>query len=407
MVDIRFSSMAARLRRTEIRELLKLTRLPDTISFGGGLPDPAIFPYDAVEAASTKAIRENGRLALQYSPTEGEPFLKNEIAAFAARQGEKLSPEEMIVVSSSQQALDLLSKVFLDVNDPVIVERPCYVGTLQAFRAFGADVHGVEMDDDGIIPSAMEQEINRLMSEGRKPKFVYLIPDFQNPSGRNLSLARRKEILALARQYDLVIVEDSPYRELRFVGELIPSLRSLDTQGRVIQMKTLSKIFCPGFRLGWLSAPPLVLEKLIMSKQGTDLCTSAFVSIVTAYLLKDGYIEKQIQISRELYAKKVTVMLNALERFMPSVDGLSWSKPEGGMFLWLQLPHYMDSAEMLKDAVEARVAYVVGTCFYADGSGRNELRLNYSYPTEDQIVEGIKRLSRVVTQRIRATEKVS
>ncbi len=312
----------------------------------------------------------------------------------------------MIVVSSSQQALDLLSKVFLDVNDPIIVERPCYVGTLQAFRAFGADVHGVEMDADGIIPVAMEREITRLISEGRKPKFVYLIPDFQNPSGRNLSLARRKEILALAHEYDLLIIEDSPYRELRFVGDLIPSLRSLDTEGRVIQMKTLSKIFCPGFRLGWLSAPAPVLEKLIMSKQGTDLCTSAFVSIVTAYLLKDGYIERQIQISRELYAKKVAVMLNAFERFMPQVDGLTWSKPEGGMFLWLQLPPYMDSVEMLKDAVEARVAYVVGTCFYADGSGRNELRLNYSYPTEEQIVEGIKRLARVISQRIRTIEKV-
>ncbi len=401
MTDFRFSTMASRLRRSEIRELLKLTRTPGTISFAGGLPDPAIFPYEAVEAAAVKAVRENGRLALQYSPTEGEPFLREQIAAFTARQGEKVAPEEIIVVASSQQALDLLSKIFIDVGDPIIIERPSYVGTIQAFRAFGADFHGVSMDADGIIPDELELTLDQLTTEGRKPKFIYLIPDFQNPSGRNLSLERRKKVLQLAARFDLPIIEDSPYRELRFKGELLPSLRSLDSDNRVIQLKTFSKIFSPGFRLGWVVAPPEVLDKLIMAKQGTDLCTSAFSSILCAHLLKDGMVEKQIQVSKELYARKVSVMLKALDANLTGIDGLTWSKPDGGMFLWVTLPENMDAVEMIHAAVEMKVAYVIGAGFYADGSGRNEMRLNFSYPTEVQIVEGIERLAKVIRTRVR------
>jgi 2-aminoadipate transaminase len=239
------------------------------------------------------------------------------------------------------------------------------------------------------------------MAEGRKPKFVYLIPDFQNPSGINLTLERRRKVLEIASAYDLVIIEDSPYRELRYRGNLIDSLYSLDREGRVIQMKTLSKVFCPGFRIGWIVAPQQVLEKLVMAKQGTDLCTSAFVSILAGYLFQDGYIEKQIEISKELYAEKARVMLEALEKHMPDIEGISWSKPEGGMFLWLRVPEYMDVVEMIGEAVELKVAFVIGTCFYTDGSGHNEMRLNYSYPTDTQIVEGIKRIAELVRRRVK------
>jgi 2-aminoadipate transaminase len=404
MTDFRFSAAAGRLRRSEIRELLKLTRLPGTISFGGGLPDPAIFPYEAVEAAAVKALREKGSLALQYSPTEGEPFLKDEIAAFSARQGEKSAPGETLVVASSQQGLDLLAKIFIDPGDPVIIERPSYVGTIQAFRAYGADFHGVEMDDDGIIPEDLERTVASLLKVGKRPKFIYIIPDFQNPSGRNLSVERRHRVLQIAARHDLPVIEDSPYRELRFRGELLPSLRSLDSDNRVIQMKTFSKIFSPGFRLGWIVAPPEVLEKLVQAKQGTDLCTSAFSSIMCGYLLKDGSVEKQIEISKEMYAKKARVMLSALDKNLSGIDGLSWSKPDGGMFLWVTLPTYMDAREMIYDAVEQKVAYVVGSGFYADDSGRNEMRLNYSYPTEVQIVQGIERLAKVIRARVRVRQ---
>lgn len=400
MVDIRFSQMASRLRRTEIRELLKLTRLPGTISFGGGLPDPVIFPYKAVEAAALRAIREKGSLALQYSPTEGEPFLKEQIASYMNRHGEKVEPDNMIVVSSSQQALDLLGRVFIDSGDPIIIERPTYVGAIQAFRAFDPEFHGVDMDFEGIIPEKLDAEVKRLIGEGRKPRFVYLIPDFQNPSGINLTLERRREVLEIARRHDLIIIEDSPYRELRYEGKPIDSIYSLDTDGRVILLKTFSKTFCPGFRIGWIVAPQPVLEKLVMSKQGADLCTSAFVSILSAYLLMDGYLEKQVEIARELYAKKAKVMLDALEEYMPDLEGLAWSKPEGGMFLWLRLPPYMDTVEMIQGAIDVKVAYVIGRCFYTDGSGLNEMRLNFSYPSEEQIVEGIKRLAQVVEKRM-------
>ncbi|HDS01530.1 MAG TPA: PLP-dependent aminotransferase family protein [candidate division Zixibacteria bacterium] len=394
-----FSTMASRMRRSEIRELLKLTRQPGTISFGGGLPDPNIFPRKAVEEAAVRAIREQGNLALQYSPTEGEPFMKEEAAAFMTRLGDEISAEEIIVVSSSQQALDLLSKVFIDPGDAVIIERPSYVGALQSFRAFGAEFHGVDIDSEGIIPSALEEKILELRKADKKARFIYLIPDFQNPSGINLSIERRKQVIEIASRHNILIVEDSPYRELRFEGELLPSVRSLDKEGRVIQMKTFSKIFVPGFRIGWLSAPPEVLDKLVMSKQSTDLCTSAFVSMISGYLLKDGHIEKQIEISKEVYVKKCRTMLDALEKYMPELEGLSWSKPEGGMFLWVRLPEYMDTLEMIPDAVEAKVAYVIGSAFYTDGSGKNTMRLNYSYPSHEQIREGIKRLAGIVEKR--------
>lgn len=396
MADFQFSSMASRLRRSEIRELLKLTRNPETISFAGGLPDPAIFPYAAVEAASLRAIRESGRHALQYSPTEGDPFLKEQLIKFTKRQGEDVSAENMLIVASSQQAIDLLSKIFIDPGDPIIVERPTYVGTLQAFKAFDADFHGVELDANGVDLEQLEQTVIRLVDSGRKPKFVYIIPDFQNPSGITLSLERRRDLLAIASKYDLTIIEDSPYRELRFEGDLLPSLYSLDREGRVIQMKTFSKIFCPGFRLGWINAPAEVIDKLVMAKQGTDLCTAAYSSTIAAYLIQDGYLEKQIEISKTLYRRKAAVMLESLEKFMPKLDGLWWSKPDGGMFMWVHLPEGMEANNMIQDAINLKVAFVIGSCFFHDGSGRNTMRLNYSYPTEEQIIEGVRRLAQVI-----------
>lgn len=401
MADIQFSTMAKSLYRSEIRELLKLTRQPDTISFGGGLPDPAIFPYQAVEEASLKVIREKGRLAFQYSPTEGEPFLKKQLIDYMERQGESVRAENMVVAASSQQGLDLLAKIFIDPGDPIIVEKPTYIGAIQAFRAFRADFQGVEMDFDGVIPDELEKTVLRLLEAGRKPKFVYLIPDFQNPSGITLSYERRVRILELASKYDLIIIEDTPYRELRFQGENIPSLFSLDKEERVIMMKTFSKIFSPGFRIGWIMGPSLAIDKLVMAKQGTDLCTSAYISFLAAYLLEARQVDRQVVLSRGLYKVKRSIMLSALERFMPPDEGISWSKPEGGMFLWLELPEYIDTLELLKEAVENKVAFVIGKGFFTDGSGGNAMRLNFSFPTEKQIVEGIERIAQLVSKRLR------
>jgi 2-aminoadipate transaminase len=398
MIDFQFSSLAGRLKRSEIRELLKLTQKPDMISFGGGLPDPILFPLDAVREASIKAIDERGNLALQYSPTEGDPFLQEQIALFMQRQGEKVNAKDILITASSQQALDLIGKVFIDPGAPVIVEMPTYLGTIQAFRMYNAEFHGIEMDYEGVIPEKLEREVKKLCQAGRKPRFIYLIPDFQNPSGITLSLSRRKQVLEIASEYDLLVVEDSPYREVKFEGDLIPSLYSLDSEGRVLYTKTLSKIFCPGFRLGWMIGPAPVIDRLVVAKQGTDLCTSAYVSTVAAYVIKEGYLESQIEKSKKLYARKAAVMFEALEKFMPPLDGLSWSKPIGGMFMWIKLPEYMDALELLMDTIKQNVAYVIGSAFHHDGSGKNTLRINYSYPSEEKIVTGVKCIAKVIEQ---------
>jgi len=399
MIDFQFSTLAGRLKRSEIRELLKLTRKPDIISFAGGLPDPSLFPYDAVRQAAQCAIDERGNLALQYSPTEGDPFLKEQITSFMNRQGENVSPDNMLIVASSQQGLDLIGKIFIDPGDPIIVEMPTYVGGIQAFQAYDADFHGIEMDYEGVITEQLEKKVEKLCNQGKKPKFLYLIPDFQNPSGITLSVERRKEVLKIASKYDLLIVEDSPYRELRFEGELLPSLYSLDAEGRVLYMKTFSKIFCPGFRIGWVVGLPPIIDKMVIAKQSADLCTSAYVSIVAAYIIKNGHLENQIEKSKALYSIKAQAMLKALDEYMPEIDNISWSRPEGGMFMWIKLPDYMDAEEIFMDAVNFNVAYVIGSAFHHDGSGRNTLRINYSYPSEDQIVKGIRRLSNLIKKR--------
>lgn len=390
------------MRRSEIRELLKLTRKPDVISFAGGLPDPELFPIQEVAESSERAVRERGALSLQYSPTEGDPFLREQLAAYMTRSGEDVVADDIIVVSSSQQAIDLIGKVLIDEGDPIVVETPCYVGTVQAYRAYGAEFHGIPMDFEGIQVGLLEKEVRSLCDSGRKPKFVYIIPDFQNPAGVTLTLERRKRVLEIASKYDLLVVEDSPYRELRFTGEFLPSLYSLDTEGRVLQMKTFSKILCPGFRIGWILGPDEVIDKIVVAKQGTDLCTAAFSSIVVAYFIEAGHLEKIAARARELYAKKARVMLDALAEHMPKAEGLSWSEPEGGMFLWINLPDYMDAVDMFPDAVEHKVAYVIGSAFTHDGSCRNAIRLNFSYPSLEQIEEGIKRLATLVKSRVRS-----
>lgn len=401
MPNIQYSSAASRLRRSEIRELLKITRLPDVISFAGGLPDPAIFPYKEIKEAANRAIDERGPLALQYSPTEGEPYLREQLAEFMQRQGEKVTPNEVFEVASSQQALDLLGKVLIDPHDPIVVELPSYIGALQAFTSYNPEYHGVPMDFEGVIPQELERTVCTLCRAGRKPKFVYLIPDFQNPSGITLSVERRRKVLDIASRYDLLIIEDSPYRELRFTGDLLPSLYSMDTEKRVMYIKTFSKILCPGFRIGWYMGPSELTEKLVIAKQGTDLCTSALTSFIAANFIAAGHLEKQVELGRRKYEAKAKLMLQSLEKYMPHITGISWSKPEGGVFLWVKLPEYMDTEQMLLEAAESKVIYVAGKPFHCDGSGRNTMRLNFSYPTEAQIVEGIQRLARLVTKHAR------
>ena len=393
----RFSANARKMKKSVIRELLKLTRRPEVISFAGGLPDLSAFPVEEISEVTVDVLRRDGVLALQYSPTEGDPRLKDELIAHHEREdGMHLSPENVLVTVASQQGLDLVAKIFIDRGDPVIVGLPTYVGGLGAFRSYGANMIGVPLDDDGMRMDLLEAELEKLRRRDAKPKFIYVVPDFQNPAGITMTKERRLRLIELARRYDTLIVEDSPYKELRYEGEGVPSIFALDGDGQVIGLHTFSKILFPGMRLGWVIADEAIIQKLVIAKQSTDLCTPAFTQAIVAEFASRGLLNKNIETVKKVYREKRELMLKALDEYMPKLDGLRWTRPEGGLFLWVTLPSYMDADQLFYEAVEQNVAFVVGSAFYCDGGGHNTMRLNFSYPTKDDIVEGIKRLAKVI-----------
>jgi len=394
-----FSRNARGMKKSVIRELLKLTRRPEVISFAGGLPDLSAFPVEEVADVTVDVLRRDGVTALQYSPTEGDPKLKEELITHHEREdGISLSPENILITVASQQGLDLVAKVFIDRDDPVIVGMPTYVGGLGAFRAYGANMMGVPIDEHGMKMDALERKLDKLKKEGKKPKFIYVVPDFQNPAGITMSEERRRKLIELARCYDVLILEDSPYKELRYEGDSVRSIFSLDADGQVVGLHTFSKILFPGMRLGWVIGPEPVIQKLTIAKQSTDLCTPAFTQAIVAEFAARGLLQKNIDSVKEVYREKRQIMLDALEQYMPKLQGLRWTKPEGGLFLWVTLPKYMDSEELFFEAVEQNVAFVIGTAFYCNNGGRNTMRLNFSFPTKEDIVEGVKRLARVIDE---------
>jgi 2-aminoadipate transaminase len=389
-----YSKTALNMKRSEIRELLKVTRQPDMISFGGGLPGPETFPVKDLEDISCKILREKGALALQYGPTEGEAPFREEIAKWLSQQGTPAGSENILATTGSQQGLDIVSKVFLDPKDVVIVEIPSYVGGLQAFTAYRARMIGVPQDKDGMRMDLLEKVLNRLARGKRKPKFIYVVPDFQNPSGITMSLERRKQLLRLAYKFEVPIIEDSPYRVLRYKGETVPSIQSLDDQKQVVVLGTFSKLLAPGLRLAWLFAPVEWMDRMVVAKQSMDLCSPSYTQLIAAEYLKRGLMPSQVENIRRVYGRKLEAMLDALSRYMPK--GVEWSKPEGGLFLWVKLPRKMSASELFPKAVENKVAYVVGSAFHCDGKGQNAMRLNFSFPTEEKIDEGIQRLSKII-----------
>ena len=391
-----YSKNAQNMMRSEIRDLLKLTRQPGVISFGGGLPSPETFPVMELEEITCELLRKKGAVALQYGPTEGEVSLREEIAKLMNREKSGVTPDNVLVTSGSQQGLDVVAKVFLDPGDIVLMELPSYIGGLQAFSAYRAKMIGVPQDDEGLKTDLLEKALARLAKKGRKPKFIYVVPDFQNPSGVTMTLERRKRVLELAREYEVPIIEDSPYRDLRFTGKSIPMIFSLDKENYVIALGTFSKLLCPGLRLAWITAPSEWMERMVVAKQSMDLSSPIFTQLMVAEYLKRGLLPQQIERIRRLYARKRDVMLNALERFMP--EGVEWTKPEGGLFLWVKLPKKMSASDLFPKAVENKVAYVVGSAFHCNGKGQNTMRLNFSYPTEEQIVEGIGRLAKMIRE---------
>ncbi len=402
----RFAQRTQRMKSSAIRELLKLTERPDIISFAGGLPAPEAFPVDEIRAAADAILSRKGSTALQYSTTEGCVRLRELIAVQMARYGIVVKVDNIMMTSGSQQALDLIGKVLINPGDRILTETPSYLGALQAFTMFGADYVAVPCDDDGLQTDLLEHALRV------GPKFMYVLPNFQNPSGVTLSRSRRWDLVRLSDRYGIPLVEDDPYGQLRYEGEHIKPLVVIDAElrhmehdgqysGNVIYLSTFSKTLAPGMRLGWVVAPREVIDRLVQAKQGSDLHTSTFVQMVAAEAIERGVLDRNVKRVRELYRRRRDVMLAALDRAFPDSElGVRWTRPDGGLFLWVRLPQGIDSAQLLTDAIEQRVAFVPGASFHPDGTGANTMRLNFSHADEAHIEEGIARLGRVVVRQL-------
>jgi 2-aminoadipate transaminase len=396
----RFAQRTQNMGGSAIRELLKLTQDPSLISFAGGLPAPEVFPVDEFRDACDVVLSEVGSQALQYSTTEGCMPLREMIARHSSRYGIEVEVENIQITSGSQQALDLLGKILINPGDRILVEAPTYLGALQAWNTYGPEYVTVPSDEFGMKTDALE---NALRSG---PKFIYVLPNFQNPMGVTLPLERRQQLIELADRYGVPIVEDDPYGQLRYEGEHIPPVLVLDIQyqakcnnphpGNVIYLSTFSKTLAPGIRLAWIVAPKSVISKIVMTKQGADLHTSTFNQLVAHQVAHSGFLDQHIRLIRKMYGERRDVMLAAMEKYFPK--GVKWTKPEGGMFLWVTLPEGLDAKELFKKAVKLKVAYVPGESFYPNGGGENTLRMNFSNATPEQINTGIERLGEVFTQ---------
>ncbi|PKM96829.1 MAG: aminotransferase [Elusimicrobia bacterium HGW-Elusimicrobia-3] len=405
MIDIA-KNIATTPRRTKasvIRELLKTTNVPGIISFAGGLPAPDHFPYDFVADAVKRIMDKNGRVALQYGPTDGLPELKEEFIKFLKKyENIDAKPENLIITTASQQALDMVGRLFIDASDPVIVEKPSYMGALQVFRSYGAEFIGVKLEDDGISTVELEEKLQWLHDQDEHYKFLYLVPDFQNPSGVTLSEEKRRKVIQLSERYNVAVIEDSPYRQIRFEGTEPKMLYRLDKEtsktDNIISLFTFSKTFAPGLRLGIILGHPQIIKKMEILKQSLDLCTSSLNQLIAAEFLRTGFFEKHIEVVKKDYRIKKNAMVSALEKYMP--EGVTWTNPEGGLFLWVRLPEAMSADDMFQDALKENVAYVIGSAFHSDGSGKNTMRLNFSFASPEKIDEGIKRLAATVKKRL-------
>lgn len=394
------SRSAKSAKKSVIRELLKLTQRPEIISFAGGLPAPESFPLDILSDLATEVLKKDGVAACQYSTTEGDNGLRKAlIEKYRKDEGLELAMENIIITTSSQQALDFLGRVFVDPGDAVICGLPTYLGGLQAFNAYGAVMHGIKLDEHGMRADLLKAKLEELKKAGKKPKFIYTVPDFQNPAGITMPEARRKEIIALAHEYDVLVVEDSPYRELRFEGKSQKMLYQLDGKEQVLVLGTFSKIFVPGFRIGWIIGNKDILDKFVTVKQSADLCTSSFNQKIAALYLSQGHFDRNIQRVIAMYREKRDAMLAALKEHMPK--GVSWTMPEGGLFLFITLPGGMDAEKLFPKAIEKNVAYVLGSVFHCDGSGRDTMRLNFSFAPKEKNVEGIRRLAEVIKEEMK------
>lgn len=386
-----YSRRAQKAKASEIRELLKLTEQKDMISFGGGLPAPEAFPKEKLYQVSHKVFTELATVSMQYGTTEGYYKLRCTIKDLMAKQSIEVDADEIIITTGSQQGLDLTAKVFLDEGDLIACENPTYLAAINAFEPFMPHFMEIDMDDDGLKVDVLEAQLEA----GKRIKFLYTIPNYQNPSGRTLSLERRKRLLTLAEKYDFLIVEDNPYGEITYEGDQLPSIKSLDASQRVIYISTFSKIVCPGFRIGWVTANKEILNKYVLLKQGTDLHTSMLPQVmIDEYFRQYDYLEK-VNENIQIYKNRRDVMLNGIRTHFP--EGIRFSVPKGGMFIWVELPNHMNAGSLLEKAIEQGVAFVPGAAFHPNGGGENTLRLNFTNMDEEKISEGIEKLGKIIS----------
>jgi 2-aminoadipate transaminase len=391
--SIRFAKRMPRMPVSWIRELLKITEHPEIISFAGGMPAPELFPVTAIAEAHADVLRSQGPAALQYSISEGWRPLREWIAGRMQRKGIDASADRVLITSGSQQGIDLIAKVFLDAGDSVVVENPCYLAALQAFSGYEANFIAIDSDEGGMRVDLLENALQH-----SRPKLIYVVSEFSNPKGTTLTQQRRQKLIDLSARYQIPILEDNPYGELRYAGECPPSLAALDANGLVVHVSTFSKTLSPGMRLGWLVASDQVFQAVVVAKQAVDLHTNTLAQRVAARLLETLDYDGHVATLCNVYGERCTRMLSALERYFPSE--IKWTRPDGGLFLWVELPQQLSADELFEEAIAERVAFVPGTSFFACEKRSNFMRLNFSNQNPEMIDEGIKRLANVVKRRL-------
>ncbi|SES97756.1 2-aminoadipate transaminase [Natronincola peptidivorans] len=393
-MEMKFSKRAMEAKASEVRELLKLTDRADVIAFGGGLPAEEVFPVEEMIEICKDILIEHGTRSMQYSTTEGNNQIRSLMQEIMKEKGITAELDNILVTSGSQQGLDLTAKVFIEAGDKIICEKPTYMAAINAFKPFYPDFLEVEMDEEGIVI----EELEKLVKENPDVKFIYTIPDYQNPTGITMSLERRKQMIDIANRYDVLIIEDNPYSEISFAGEPLPPIKSFDTEGRVIYLSTFSKLVCPGFRIGWVCGKQSIINKYGLLKQGTDLHTNIFSQLQILHFFKKYNRKERIDYIKGIYKRKRDVMLTAIEKEFPKE--VSYTTPVGGMFVWITLPEKIKAKNLLEKALKENVAFVPGDAFYAKSHVENTIRLNYSGVEEDKIKIGIKKLGEIIRNEI-------
>jgi len=394
-----YSDRAGKMRKSEIRELLKLTQDPEVISFAGGLPNPKSFPVEELKSIQQSVLEHHSKIALQYGTTHGIPELREILAERGRKEGMKnVGIDNTIIISGSQQGLDAVGKIFLNPGDIALVGLPSYLGGINAFRSYEANLIGIPLDKDGMRVDLLEDKLEELAKKKQQVKFVYTIPSFQNPAGTMMPESRRKKLVDLASEYDFVILEDDPYGKLCYDTPYVKPIKTFDDEGRVIYMSTFSKILVPGFRLAWIIADEDILRKIELCKQALDLCTAPYTQFIAYEFMERGSLDLHIMKICEMYKPKRDVMMRSMKKYFP--EGYTCNRPKGGMFAWVTLPEKIDTEIMFLDAIKEKVAYVHGKAFCVDGGGGSSMRLNFSYSTNEQLDEGMKRLGAVIEKKM-------